>query len=96
MTRVDDDIEQWTKSPSFLHLQPQVELDGGKTLDLSNYPNIFMVERAILCERLNGLCGLTITGFYYVCFSCSDGSINGYYYDPNSSAMKQGRRAETL
>ncbi|KAL3651940.1 hypothetical protein CASFOL_004942 [Castilleja foliolosa] len=42
MTRVDDDIEQWTKSPSFLHLQPQVELDGGKTLDLSNYPNIFM------------------------------------------------------
>ncbi|KAL3622943.1 hypothetical protein CASFOL_028844 [Castilleja foliolosa] len=45
-----------------------VELDGGKTLDLSNYPNIFM----------------------------SDGSINGYYYDPNSSAMKQGRRAETL
>ncbi|KAL3616147.1 hypothetical protein CASFOL_040004 [Castilleja foliolosa] len=33
-----------------------VELDGGKTLDLSNYPNIFM----------------------------SDGSINGYYYDPNS------------
>lgn len=29
-------------------------------------------------------CGLTIAGFYYVCFSCSDGSINGYYYDPNS------------
>ena len=29
-------------------------------------------------------CGLTIAGFYYVCFSCSDGSINGFYYDPNS------------
>ena len=29
-------------------------------------------------------CGLTIAGFYYVCFSCNDGSINGFYYDPNS------------
>lgn len=29
-------------------------------------------------------CGLTIAGFYYVCFSCQDGSINGYYFDPNS------------
>lgn len=29
-------------------------------------------------------CGLTIAGFYYVCFSCSDGSVNGFYYDPNS------------
>ncbi|KAL7215017.1 hypothetical protein ACSBR1_027238 [Camellia fascicularis] len=29
-------------------------------------------------------CGLTIAGFYYVCFSCSDCSINGFYYDPNS------------
>ncbi|KAF6167576.1 hypothetical protein GIB67_031159 [Kingdonia uniflora] len=24
-------------------------------------------------------CGLTIAGFYYVCFSFSDGSINGFY-----------------
>jgi hypothetical protein len=29
-------------------------------------------------------CGLTIAGFYYVCFSCNDGSISGFYYDPNS------------
>jgi hypothetical protein len=29
-------------------------------------------------------CGLTIAGFYYVCFSCSDGYISGFYYDPNS------------
>lgn len=29
-------------------------------------------------------CGLTIAGFYYVCFSCSDGSVSGFYYDPNS------------
>ncbi|KVI03382.1 Vacuolar import/degradation protein Vid24 [Cynara cardunculus var. scolymus] len=34
-------------------------------------------------------CGLTIAGFYYVCFSCVDGSINGYYYDPNSSPFQK-------
>ena len=30
-------------------------------------------------------CGLTIAGFYYVCFSRSDGSVDGFYYDPNST-----------
>ncbi|KAK2657820.1 hypothetical protein Ddye_010872 [Dipteronia dyeriana] len=34
-------------------------------------------------------CGLTIAGFYYVCFSCIDGSINGFYYDPNSSPFQK-------
>ena len=33
-------------------------------------------------------CGLTIAGFYYVCFSCSDGSISGFYYDPNSRLVQ--------
>ncbi|GJX83896.1 vacuolar import/degradation protein Vid24, partial [Tanacetum coccineum] len=38
-------------------------------------------------------CGLTIAGSYYVRFSCVDGSINGYYYDPNSSKRRaQARR----
>ncbi|CAN0906797.1 Putative cyclin-D7-1 [Linum grandiflorum] len=34
-------------------------------------------------------CGLTIAGFYYVCFSCADGSIHGFYYDPNSSPFQK-------
>ena len=29
-------------------------------------------------------CGLTIAGFYYICCSRADGSITGFYYDPNS------------
>lgn len=44
-------------------------------------------------------CGLTIAGFYYVCFSCSDGSINGFYYDPNSRyvlALHLGLKAVDL
>ncbi|KAI8006302.1 hypothetical protein LOK49_LG07G01096 [Camellia lanceoleosa] len=34
-------------------------------------------------------CGLTIAGFYYVCFSCSGCSINGFYYNPNSSPFQK-------
>lgn len=89
-----------------------MEVDGGKSLDLSNYKYVFMVSLLLayhlwvskhqtsdefeffdlLVQRwkeqyfvnVGTDCGLTIAGFYYVCFSCSDGSINGYYYDPNS------------
>lgn len=30
-------------------------------------------------------CGLTISGFYYVCLRRSDGAVQGLYYDPLSS-----------
>ncbi|KAF2637172.1 hypothetical protein P280DRAFT_521326 [Massarina eburnea CBS 473.64] len=30
-------------------------------------------------------CGLTISGFYYVCLRRSDGKVEGLYYDPQSS-----------
>ncbi|KAF2680349.1 hypothetical protein K458DRAFT_434448 [Lentithecium fluviatile CBS 122367] len=30
-------------------------------------------------------CGLTISGFYYVCLRRSDGKLEGLYYDPQSS-----------
>jgi hypothetical protein len=30
-------------------------------------------------------CGLTISGFYYVCLRRSDGTVEGLYYDPQSS-----------
>ncbi|KAJ0713891.1 putative vacuolar import/degradation protein Vid24 [Helianthus annuus] len=62
----------------------QVEVDGGKSLDLSNYQYIFMRWKEQYFVNVGSDCGLTIAGFYYVCFSCVDGSINGYYYDPNS------------
>ncbi|XP_008448136.1 uncharacterized protein LOC103490410 isoform X2 [Cucumis melo] len=38
----EEDIRHWTKFPSFAPLMNQVEVDGGKSLDLSNYPCIFM------------------------------------------------------
>lgn len=45
--RPEDDIRHWTKFPSFSALQSHVEVDGGKSLDLSNYQYIFMVTDLI-------------------------------------------------
>uniref|UniRef100_A0A0E0MR87 Glucose-induced degradation protein 4 homolog n=1 Tax=Oryza rufipogon TaxID=4529 RepID=A0A0E0MR87_ORYRU len=93
----EDDIRHWSKFPSFTPLLSQIETDGGKSVDLSNYAYIFMVLHHLTFHRWKeqyfanvGVdCGLTIAGFYYVCFSCSDGSISGYYYDPNSSPFQK-------
>ncbi|KAK1394771.1 glucose-induced degradation protein 4-like [Heracleum sosnowskyi] len=83
------DIQHWTKFPSFSPLLDQVEVDGGKSLNLSNYPYIFMRWKEQYFVNVGTDCGLTIAGFYYVCFSCNDGSVNGFYYDPNSSPFQK-------
>ncbi|WOL04730.1 hypothetical protein Cni_G13452 [Canna indica] len=85
----EDDIRHWSKFPSFAPLSSQVKSDGGKNMDLSNYPYIFMRWKEQYFVNVGIDCGLTIAGFYYVCFSFSDGSINGFYYDPNSSPFQK-------
>ncbi|XP_056171626.1 uncharacterized protein LOC115683399 isoform X2 [Syzygium oleosum] len=67
----------------------RVEADGGKTLDLSSCQYIFMRWKEQYFVNVGEDCGLTIAGFYYVCFSCSDGSISGFYYDPKSSPFQK-------
>ncbi|CAM8980960.1 unnamed protein product [Rhodiola kirilowii] len=64
-------------------------LTGGKSLDLSNHPYIYMRWKEQHFVNVGFDCGLTIAGFYYVCFSCIDGSISGYYYDPNSTPFQK-------
>ncbi|KAI3988475.1 hypothetical protein MKX01_026289 [Papaver californicum] len=81
----EDDIRHWSKFPSFNPLLA----DWGKSLDLSNYPYIFMRWKEQYFVNVGIDCGLTIAGFYYVCFSCSDGSINGFYYDPKNSPFQK-------
>ncbi|XP_078436164.1 glucose-induced degradation-like protein [Wolffia australiana] len=85
----EDDVRHWAKFPSFAPLMNKVEADGGKSLDLSRYPYIFMRWKEQYFVNVSVDCGLTIAGFYYVCFSCIDGSINGFYYDPNSSPYQK-------
>ncbi|KAG1339257.1 glucose-induced degradation protein 4 [Cocos nucifera] len=87
--RPEDDIRHWSKFASFAPLLSQVEADGGESLDLSNHPYIFMRWKEQYFVNVGIDCGLTIAGFYHVCFSCSDGSINGFYCDPNSSPFQK-------
>ncbi|KAK2419825.1 glucose-induced degradation protein [Trifolium repens] len=48
----EDDIRRWTKFESFGPLLGQVEMDGGMSADLSNYPYIFMEHLKPLCIQL--------------------------------------------
>ena len=52
---------------------------------LADHPYIFMrwKEQAFVDAKED--CGLTITGFYYICLSRLDGSIQGLYCDPKST-----------
>uniref|UniRef100_A0A7N0VEA7 Glucose-induced degradation protein 4 homolog n=1 Tax=Kalanchoe fedtschenkoi TaxID=63787 RepID=A0A7N0VEA7_KALFE len=85
----EDDIRHWSRFTSFSQFKSQVEIDGGKSLDLSSNPYIYMRWKEQYFVNVGYDCGLTIAGFYYVCFSCSDGSINGFYYDPNSTPFQK-------
>ncbi|XBI24561.1 hypothetical protein VPH35_049644 [Triticum aestivum] len=46
----EDDVRHWSKFPSFTPLLSQIEADGGKSVDLSNYPYIFMVLYHLTCS----------------------------------------------
>ncbi|XP_052174560.1 uncharacterized protein LOC127789656 [Diospyros lotus] len=92
--------------------QSQVEVDGGRSLELSNYPYIFMrwKEQYFVKNHVRGYYDentLRLTcvsrvfmrlmmGFFVIgtplCSSKStqsDGSINGFYCDPNSSPFQK-------
>ncbi|KAJ7535772.1 hypothetical protein O6H91_12G045300 [Diphasiastrum complanatum] len=86
----ETDVKHWSKFPSFLPLKEEVQKDGGRSLDLANYPYIFMQRwKEKFFVNVGTDCGLTIAGFYYVCFTRSNGIVNGYYYDPNSSPFQK-------
>lgn len=85
----DTDVQHWSQFPSFEPLRADVQKDGGRSLDLANYPFFFMRWKEKFFVNVGADCGLTIAGFYYVCFSRSDGSIHGFYYDPNSSPFQK-------
>jgi hypothetical protein len=85
----ETDVKHWSKFSSFEELRDDVQKDGGKSFDLANYPYMFMRWKEKFFVNVGTDCGLTIAGFYYVCFSRSDGSVHGFYYDPNSSPYQK-------
>eukprot|EP00899_Mesostigma_viride_P003491 jgi/Mesvir1/13142/Mv06111-RA.1 len=85
----ETDVKHWSKFPSFAGLKEVVERDGGRSVDLASYPYVFMRWKEKFFVNVGPDCGLTIAGFYYVCYSRNDGSIEGFYYDPNSSPFQR-------
>mmetsp|Transcript_5941 Transcript_5941/g.20231 ORF Transcript_5941/g.20231 Transcript_5941/m.20231 type:complete len:292 (+) Transcript_5941:2057-2932(+) len=91
----DTDVKHWSRFPSFAPLKDAVSADGGRNVDLSNYPYLFMRWKEKFFVNVGPDCGLTIAGFYYVSFSRVDGSIDGFYFDPNSSPFQKLELAAT-
>eukprot|EP00897_Mesotaenium_endlicherianum_P009247 jgi/Mesen1/8350/ME000463S07796 len=85
----ETDVKHWSKFSSFAPLKETVQRDGGRSLDLASYPFIFMRWKEKFFVNVGADCGLTIAGFYYVCFCRRSGAISGFYYDPNSSPFQK-------
>lgn len=83
------DVKHWSRLASFLPLKEAVLGDGGVSLDLGDYPYIFMRWKEKFFVNVGPDCGLTIAGFYYVCLSRGDGAISGFYCDPHSSPFQR-------
>lgn len=66
-----------------------VQKDGARSVNLTSHPYIFMRWKEKFFVNVSADCGLTIAGFYYICYSRADGSIQGFYYDPNSTPFQQ-------
>jgi hypothetical protein len=85
----DTDLKHWSKFSSFAPLKEAVNRDGGKGIDLARHSHVYMRWKEKFFVNVGPDCGLTIAGFYYLCFSRMDGTIHGFYYDPNSSPYQK-------
>ncbi|CAI9098284.1 OLC1v1034908C2 [Oldenlandia corymbosa var. corymbosa] len=72
----EDDKKHWTKFPSFSPLLSQVEIDGGKSLDLSSYPYIFMVMRKCVFIPESEFFRASLFSINLSSLCCRDGKSN--------------------
>mmetsp|Transcript_25087 Transcript_25087/g.47412 ORF Transcript_25087/g.47412 Transcript_25087/m.47412 type:complete len:253 (-) Transcript_25087:370-1128(-) len=83
------DLKHWSKFKCFAPLKDAVLSFDYARLDLQSFPYVFMRWKEKCFINVGPDCGLTIAGFYYVCFTRADGSLEGFYYDPNSSPFQR-------
>lgn len=83
------DLKHWSKFKCFAALKEAVVSHNANSIDLQHFPYVFMRWKEKCFINVGPDCGLTIAGFYYVCFSRIDGSVEGFYYDPNSSPFQR-------
>jgi len=84
------DIEHWGKFQPFRQYKEAVITgNGGRSLDMSTSRFVFMRWKEQFFVNVSPDCGLTIAGFYYLCFDRQQGRIEGYYHDANSSPWQK-------
>jgi hypothetical protein len=61
-------------------------------MSVFEHQHIFMrwKEKVFVNVQENN-CGLTIAGFYYICLNCDKGTIDGFYFDRNSTPYQRLR-----
>jgi hypothetical protein len=91
---LQSDLLHWSKFPAFSELKllvgakgcPQSQARLAQALAKSRWVFLRIKEQFFVGPSSHGL---TIAGFYYCCLDRRDGSIVGYYYDPDSSPNQQ-------
>eukprot|EP00002_Diphylleia_rotans_P004069 TRINITY_DN12928_c0_g1_i1.p1 TRINITY_DN12928_c0_g1~~TRINITY_DN12928_c0_g1_i1.p1 ORF type:complete len:202 (+),score=45.56 TRINITY_DN12928_c0_g1_i1:73-678(+) len=87
-TNRENDLQHWSKFDGFraTFLNPDNE---ELHHELSSSDCIFMRWKEQFFINVNSNCGLTIAGFYYICLNRKKGTIEGFYYDPDSSPFQR-------
>eukprot|EP00658_Telonema_sp_P-2_P052043 TRINITY_DN4018_c0_g1_i2.p1 TRINITY_DN4018_c0_g1~~TRINITY_DN4018_c0_g1_i2.p1 ORF type:complete len:196 (-),score=31.33 TRINITY_DN4018_c0_g1_i2:454-1041(-) len=89
-TSKDKDLEHWNKFSPFRDLKDAVVQGKGRVCpEHTNSRFVFMRWKEQFFVNMPADCGLTIAGFYYVCFDSRDGTVEGFYHDANSSPWQQ-------
>eukprot|EP00656_Telonema_subtile_P030137 TRINITY_DN3315_c0_g1_i5.p1 TRINITY_DN3315_c0_g1~~TRINITY_DN3315_c0_g1_i5.p1 ORF type:complete len:197 (-),score=16.98 TRINITY_DN3315_c0_g1_i5:204-794(-) len=86
----DKDLEHWSKFVPFRAIKDSVIRGKGLvSAEQGGSRYIFMRWKEQFFVNVNPDCGLTIAGFYYVCFDTRHGTVEGFYHDANSSPWQQ-------
>eukprot|EP00126_Sphaerothecum_destruens_P003663 Sdes_comp17437_c0_seq1m6662 len=99
----ETDLTHWSKFQPFEKLAPLLKNHDNECVQKSkqrcspkfdvNSSCIFMRWKEVSFVNLPAevQSGLTIAGFYYICFNTINGEINGYYFDRASMPFQQLR-----
>ena len=83
------DLEHWSKFAPFQTYKEAVLQGSSQSIDMSQSRYVFMRWKEQFFVNVGADCGLTIAGFYYVCFDRQLGTVEGYYHDANSSPWQR-------
>ena len=84
------DIGHWKQFASFKESLLQHAERGLNSIDLADHSHIYLrLKEQFFINSSPVDSGLTIAGFYYACLDRATGTIEGYYFDPDSTPWQQ-------